>query len=218
MVPRSENAAAIGSLEAVAPRDDRDASSAMMESHPTPWEGDAEAAPQFERVTDVLGPLEQIMLAADEEIGSIQQRVQGEADEMSAEVDERVRKAALEQRGRILKIREALTSSATEMATRFDAVLKILDQAERHFAIQARIEPEPSQAGNGVGEVRVTVTERQRVTISHDQQPPPAKPATPAPPPPPLMDSSLGVPQPQEAPPQSKGIRRFFRRITRRAA
>ncbi len=170
----------------------------MTESHPTTWEGDAEAAPQFERVSDVLGPLERIMLAADEEIGSIQQRVESEAGEMSEEVDERVRKAALEQRGRILKIREALTSSATELATRFDAVLKILDQAERHFAIQARIEPEPSQAGNGVGEVRVTVTERQKVTIAHDhgpqpQQPPPAKPATPAPPPPPLFDSSLGT-------------------------
>lgn len=205
----------------------------MTEPHPITWEGDAEAAPQFERVTDVLGPLEQIMLAADQEIGSIQERLESETGEMSEQLDERVREAALEQRGRILKIREALTSSATELATRFDAVLKILDQAERHFAIQARIEPEPSEVGDGLGEVRVTVTERQKVTISHDHQappqaqppppqhatpappPPPPQHATPAPPPPPpLIDPTLGASPPRE----EKGIRRFFRRIRRKAA
>jgi hypothetical protein len=227
MGPRGENAVAIGSLDAVASRADRDVPSAMTEPHPIRSEGDAEAAPEFARVSEVLGPLEQIMLAADEEIGSIQQQVESETNEMSSKVEERIRGVALEQRARVLEVREALTSSATEMANRFDAVLKILDQAERHFAIQAGVESQPSGAGNGVGEVRVTVTERQRVTISGDppEAPPPfagdqpeAPPALapPVPPPPPFIGSTPGD-SPAEAQ-QGKGIRRFIRRITRRAA
>jgi hypothetical protein len=207
-------APALDSLEAIAPwHEGRGASSAMTDpqptTQPTTLEGDAEAAPEFERVTDVLGPLEQVVLAADQEIGSIQERVEDETGEMSTQVDVRVREAAMEQRNRVLQMREALTSRATELATRFDAMLKILDQAERELAKQGLPE---GQTGDGASDVRVTVTERRRVTIAHDE-PPSAKPDAPGPPP--LESPNLNL-QPKEE--EGKGIRRWFRRFKRSAA
>ena len=201
-------APALDSLEAIVPwHEVRGASSAMTDPHPTTLEGGAEAAPEFERVTDVLGPLEQIVLAADQQIGSIQERVESETGEMSTHVDVRVREAALEQRNRILQMREALTGRATELATRFDAMLKILDQAERELAKQGLPPGEPS---DGASEVRITLTERRRMTISRDE-PPAAK--LDAPGPPPLESSELSFPpKEQKAPKKQKGIRRWFRR------
>jgi hypothetical protein len=199
---------ALDSLEAFVPwHEGRGASSAMTDPHPTTLEGGPEAAPEFERVTDVLGPLEQIVLAADQQIGLIQERVESETGEMSTDVDVRVREAALEQRNRILQMKEALTSRATELATRFDAMLKILDEAERELAKQGLPPGEPSA---GVSEVRVTLTERRRMTISHDE--PPAAELD-APGPPPLESSKLSSP-----PKEQKGIRRWFRRFKRSAA
>jgi hypothetical protein len=201
-------AAALDSLESIVPwHEGRGGFSAMTDPHPTTLEGGAEAAPEFERVTDVLGPLEQIVLAADQEIGSIQERVESETGEMSTHVDARVRQAALEQRARVLEMREALIGRASELATRFDAMLKILDQAERELAKQGLPEGEPSDSG---AEIRVTLTERRRVTISQDQ-PPSAEAAAPGAPP--LESAKLSFP-----PKEGKGFRRWFRRFKRSAA
>jgi hypothetical protein len=203
-------ALALDSLDAIAPwQEGRGASSAMTDPQPTTLEDGAEAAPEFERVAEVLGPLEQIVLAADQEIGSLQDRVESTTDEMSTRVDVRVREAAMEQRNRILEMREALTSRATELATRFDAMLKILDQAERELAKQGL---PPGEPADGASDVRVTLTERRRVTISHDEP----QPETPdAAGPPPLESPELSFPQQEQ---EQKGIRRWFRRFKRSAA
>jgi hypothetical protein len=182
----------------------------MTNPHPTRLEGDAEAAPEFERVADVLGPLEEIVLAADQEIGSIQGRVDSESDEVSTRVDERVREAAMEQRNRILQMREALTSRATELATRFDAMLKILDQAEHELAKQGLPEGAP---GDSASDLRVTLTERRRLTISHDE---PLSTEPDAPGPPPIESSTLSFPPKEDE--DGKGIRRWLRRFKRSAA
>jgi hypothetical protein len=133
-----------------------------MGPHPAKKEEGGDAArPEFDRVTEVLGPLEQIVLAADQEIGSLQQRVDTEADEMSTRIDRRVREAALEQRERVIKMRSELTDAASRLATRFETMLDILDQAERQLAMQGL--PEAEAAG-----LRITLTERRRVTFSHE--------------------------------------------------
>jgi len=78
--------------------------SAMMEGQPKAedqpkaLEDGVESPPEFDRVADVLGPLEQVVLAADEQLGSIQQRVSSEAGEMSAQAEKRIREASDEQR------------------------------------------------------------------------------------------------------------------------
>ena len=51
---------------------------AVMERHPATAQSAEQKPPMFERVTDVLGPLEHIVVAADQEIGSIQERVESE--------------------------------------------------------------------------------------------------------------------------------------------
>src|SRR3954466_9199575 len=113
--PEGQSAESIGSAEKVEAAE-------RVEVQPQPDEAERaeQARPEFERVTDVLGPLEQIVLAADQQIGSLQERVDSEGGEVSVRIQQRVSEAALEQRGRVLKMREELTGAATQLATRFE--------------------------------------------------------------------------------------------------
>ena len=201
-----------------------------MGPHPAKKEEGGDAArPEFERVTEVLGPLEQIVLAADQEIGTLQQRIDTEADEMSTRIDRRVREAALEQRERVIKMRSELTDAASQLATRFETMLDILDQAERQLAMQGL--PESEAAG-----LRITLTERRRVTMSHEgpapgqaeiekstteqtptDQPPTEQPETTQPvskPPPDIAASATGASIGKDAATEKrKGIRGLWRRV-----
>ncbi len=133
----------------------------MSESKPMNLEAGVESPPQFDRVADVLGPLEQIVLAADQELGTIQRQVVSKTGESAAEIERRVRESALEQRQRVAELRGELTQRVTELAGRFDALLAVLDEADRELAGWAG---EPA-------DLSVTVTERQRVQISHETPP-----------------------------------------------
>jgi hypothetical protein len=189
--PEGQSAESIGSAEKVEAAE-------RVEVQPQPDEAERaeEARPEFERVTEVLGPLEQIVLAADQEIGSLQERVDAESGEVRSRIQTKVREGALEQRGRVVKMRAELTDAATQLATRFETMLDILDQAERQLASQAGESPEP--------EMRVTLTERRRVTFSHEQTEP-GPPPSAAPP-------VLEAPAESEAPKKQKRIRGWFRR------
>ena len=144
----------------------------MTEGKPTRSGADMEAPPEFDRVADVLGPLEQIVLAADQKLGSIQQQVASQAGDSTAEIERRVRESAVDQRRKVAELRGELTERVTELAGRFDALLGILDQADRELAGWAG---EPT-------DVSVTVTERQRVQLSPQAPPgvpPGAQPGAP---------------------------------------
>ena len=175
----------------------------MTEGKPTRTGADVDAPPEFDRVADVLGPLEQIVLAADQRLGSIQQQVAAQAGETNVEVERRVREAAVEQRQQVAELRKALTERVSELAGRFDSLLSILDEADRALAIAS---------GEPGGDVRVTVTERQRLEISHEQ--PPAEAAATPPGAPPSAAPAGEAPKPRK----EKGIRRFFRRPSKRSS
>jgi hypothetical protein len=180
----------------------------MTESEPVTIEGGTETPPEFDRVADVLGPLEQIVLAADQRLGSIQQQVAAQAGESNVEVERRVRDAAVAQRQQVAELRKALTDRVSELAGRFDALLSVLDEADRALAIAA---------GEGVGDVRVTITERQRLEISHEEAPEEGVAATA----PPTQGPPASVAPPGEASEPRKekgGIRRWFRRSKRSSA
>ena len=202
------------SLEAVDPwQEGSGSTNAMMEGQPKALEGGVESPPEFDRVADVLGPLEQVVLAADQQLGSIQQRVSSEAGEMTAQAEQRIREASDEQRRRIAELRGELTDRVSELATRFDAMLTVLDEVDRTLAVQGGWS---NGAGDRGSDVRVTVTERHRVEISHEEpaageQEPEAAPTSVAPP----VDSP--VPPPKEKK-KKKGIRRWFRRSKRSSA
>ena len=208
---------ALGSLDRVVPgREGESVSSVETQGHPAGPEGGEQARggseqtrPEFERVTDVLGPLEQIVLAADQQIGSIQEQVDEESGEASTRIERRVREAALEQRGRVVKMREELTDAASRLATRFETMLDILDQAERQLSRQGL----PEGEANGGREMRVTLTERRRVTISHEGPPSTAQQDSA---PPPMIAAGKevepGKPGKEVEPGKRKGIRGWFRR------
>jgi hypothetical protein len=153
----------------------------MTEGKPTTTGTEVDAPPEFDRVADVLGPLEQIVLAADQKLGSIQQQVASQAGDSTADVERRVRESALEQRQKVAQLRGELTERVTELAGRFDALLGVLDEADRELAGWAG---EPT-------DVSVTVTERQRVQLS-PQAPPGVAPGSPPGAPPGL--TTPGVP------------------------
>jgi transposase-like protein len=192
--------------------------SAMMEGQPKAedqpkaLEDGVESPPEFDRVADVLGPLEQVVLAADEQLGSIQQRVSSEAGEMSAQAEKRIREASDEQRRRIAGLRAELTDRVSELATRFDAMLTVLDEVDRTLAIQGGW----SDGADRGSDMRVTVTERHRVEISHEElaadkqesDVPPESDGPPASVAPPVDSPVL----PQKEKKKKKGIRSWFRR------
>src|SRR5205814_26274 len=60
----------------------------------------------------------------------------------------------------------------SELATRFDAMLTVLDEVDRALAVQGGWSNGSSERTSG--DVKVTVTERQRVEIAHDA---PAQPS-----------------------------------------
>jgi hypothetical protein len=185
--------------------------SAMMEGQPTMAFEDVESPPEFDRVADVLGPIEQVVLAADQQLGSIQQRASSEAGEMSAQAEQRIREASDEQRRRVAELRAELTDRVSELATRFDAMLTVLDEVDRTLAVQGGWSDGATDRGS---DVRVTVTERHRVEISHEEpaageQEAEASPASVAPP------GETPVPPRKET---KKGIRRWFRRSKRSSA
>jgi hypothetical protein len=183
---------------------DSGSASPIMEQR-TALEGAIESPPEFDRVADVLGPLEQVVLAADHQLGSIQQRVSNEAGEMSAQAEQRIREASEEQRRRVAQLREELTNRVSELAIRFDAMLNVLEEVDRSLAVQG--------VGDGTGDVRVTITERHRVEISHEElaigaQEAEAVPASVAPP--------LDTPGPAKQE-NKKGIGHWFRRFKKSA-
>jgi small-conductance mechanosensitive channel len=177
----------------------------MTESPPAPIEGGAESPPEFDRVADVLGPLEQIVLAADQRLGTIQQQVATQASETNLDVERRVRETAAEQRRQVAELRRALTERVSELAGRFDALLSVLDDADRALAIAS---------GEPAGEVRVSAPEHQQLGAPHEQPTEEATAAVPAQGPPP---SAAATDQANE-PRKEKGIRRFFRRPSKRAS
>jgi hypothetical protein len=193
------------SLEAFEPwREGSGSTNTFMEPQPTAIEGGMEGPPEFDRVADVLGPVEQVVLAADQQLGSIQQRVSAEAGEMSAKAEQRIREASDEQRRRVAELRGELTNRVSELAIRFDAMLNVLEEVDRSLAVQGM--------GDGTGDVRVTVTERHRVEISHEQPAVGARDAEAAP-----ASVALPVDIPVPAKQKKKGIGRWFRRSKKSA-
>ncbi len=180
----------------------------MTEAQPETLDGGAVSPPQIDRVAEVLGPLEQVVLAADQQLGSIQQQVSVQEGEEAAHVESRVREAAVAQRKRIGDLRGEMTDRRAEITARFDAILALLDNVDRDLA---------ARAGAG-SDVHVTLTERQRVEIAHDvppaaglAPPPPATPSVPGAPP-----NLPGASAPESAKPRKeKGFARWFRRSKR---
>jgi hypothetical protein len=153
-------------------------------TRPISLEGGAERPPEFDRVADVLGPLEQIVQAADQKLASIQEQVAAQAGDASTEVERKIQAAAIEQRGRVADLRKELTDRVTELAGRFDTLLSVLDDVDRELATTA-------------GEVRVTMTEQQTAEI-------PAKAEPPAGPPQVQPTSATAPPAPAGAPAEPK--------------
>lgn len=202
---------AVDSLDEIWPSPpSRGPTSSMTETQPdtqptTLDEGEV-SPPQFDRVAEVLGPLEQVVLAADQKLGSIQQQVSVQAGEESAHVERRVREAAVAQRQRIGDLRQELTGRRSELSARFDAILQLLEEVDRDLALRA---------GEGGADVRVTLTERQRVEVSHEIPPAIDLTAAPAAGPPSTAPAAAATPS---KPPKERGFARWFRRSKRESA
>lgn len=185
----------------------------MNEPQPKTVEQGEVSPPQFDRVAEVLGPLEQVVLAADQRLGTIQQQVSVQAGEEAAQIERRVREAAATQRQRIAELRGELTDRRSELSARFDAILSLLDEVDRDLALRA---------GQGSPDLAVTLTERQTVEVAHDLPTQPNLAAPPAAQPFGVPGAPPGTPPAAAAQPvkpaKENRFSRWFRRSKRSSA
>lgn len=199
----------------------------VMDRQPIKSEGGEGSAAEPDHLADVLSPLEQILLAADQELGAIRGRVDLEAGRDSERAQQRVREATLDQQRRVALMRAELTDRASALAACYEEMLNLLDQAESYLAIRAQ----SLESGVGDGAVKVTLTERRRLTFAHEPQQPAVAsdqpivenqaPSQPTESVPAAIGEGLATATEfdgQPAPSEQKGIRRWWRRLTRSAA
>jgi len=155
--------------------------------------------------------IERILLATEERLEAIRADASRAAGELGSDTERRAREMALERRDRVARMRDELTASAAGLAVRFEAMLDMLEAAERELSRQAG-EPEPvrdERERHWSRALRLTLRERQRVTFSEDVPPELREDLFPEPQPSPSAD---------EPPPRPKRRRRWWRRWLREAA
>ncbi|MEK6277122.1 MAG: hypothetical protein AABM29_03805 [Actinomycetota bacterium] len=123
-----------------------------------------------------------ILLSTEDELASIRQRAHTGAREIGEDAERRTRDLALERRSRIAELRAELEARALALAVRFEAVIEMLDAAERELARRAG-QPEPvrdAREAHWRSAIHLTLRERARFTVSHEEPSGPAA-ASPAP-------------------------------------
>jgi hypothetical protein len=146
-----------------------------------------------------------IMQAAEGEVADVFSRAEEAVTAMAAAAERRVQDQTRERRGELARLRRDLTDSASALAHRFEAMLDLLENAEAELARRAG-EPyeRRSRPDDRVEAIRLTVRERQRITIP--QEAPPQRPSL----------VSVGEPPAKQAPERRR--RRWWRLWTREAA
>ncbi|MEK6277121.1 MAG: hypothetical protein AABM29_03800 [Actinomycetota bacterium] len=131
---------------------------------------------------DAMSPLDRIVLVTERELAAIEQRAEAEAERMSGRTDRHVREMARDRRRQLILLRAELIDRVTALAIRFEGLLEVLDSADAELnRVIGDDENDFSDDQDGAeNQIRVTVSERRRMTISHDLSDAPLPP-TPMP-------------------------------------
>ncbi len=124
--------------------------------------------------------VDRILASTESAVSSIVRRTEHEVRGMAAEVDARIAREAIERTARLTRLRHELTERAAELAVHFDAILAQID------AVDAALAPSAGHGHQGrvdrqTAAVRMTLRERQRISVAYDQPVPTVDVVTPAP-------------------------------------
>ena len=144
-------------------------------------ESRAETSDVGDPTDDAMSPLDRIVLVTERELAAIEERTEAEAQKMSGRTDRHVREMALDRRRQLILLRAELIDRVTALAMRFEGLLELLDSADAELSrLIGDEEAAAIDDGRTDDQVKVTVSERRRMTFSHDVSGPPMPP-TPMP-------------------------------------
>jgi hypothetical protein len=112
------------------------------------------------------GTLGDVLVSTESEVAAIMRRAEQEVARLDSEAEERLHRQMAQRREQLAELRWELTERASLLASRFEAMLDLLDAAE----IQLGGEP-PTPRVDGderMDAIRMTLRERRRVSFAHE--------------------------------------------------
>ncbi len=130
--------------------------------------------------------VDRILASTESAVASIVRRTEHEVRGMAADLDSRIARDAIERTARLVQLRRDLTDRASTLATHFEAILDQLDAVEAALAVNtggaqgARHGAEPGDTR--VTAIKMTLRERQRISVAYEEPVRPVEAAHQAPP------------------------------------
>jgi hypothetical protein len=150
--------------------------------------------------------VDRILASTESAVASIVRRTEHEVRGMAADLDARIARDAIERTARLVQLRRELTERASALAVHFEAILDQLDAVETALAAgsgAARAAAEPGDSR--LMAIKMTLRERQRISVAYEQPEQPAE----------VPDLTPPAPMPMAVP---ESRRRWWRGRRREAA
>lgn len=170
----------------------------------------AEAIGEPDLAAEATRAIDEVLAATETRVVEIGCRAEEDSALIGAELEERARIDSSSRRAEIALLRAALTERASGLALRFEALLDMLEEAEKRFAERAG-EPSGEPAAEEeeeVAAIKFTLRKRQKITFAKE----PTAPGAPG-----VIDAHT-TPQPVVEGSVAPRRRRWWRRWLREAA
>lgn len=131
--------------------------------------------------------VDRILASTESAVASIVRRAEHEVRGLAADLDSRIARDAIERTARLVQLRRELTDRASTLAVHFEAILDQLDAVEAALAINAGgargARPGTEPGDSRLAAIKMTLRERQRISIAYEEPAQPAEAAPQTPPP-----------------------------------
>lgn len=137
--------------------------------------------------TDATETVDRILSSTESAVAAIVRRTEQEVRGMAAEFDARMTRDALERTARLTQLRRELTDQASALAVHFEEILNQLEAVEAALGMRAgggsTGHAPPDSRDPQVAAIKMTLRERQRISLAYDLpgQPPVEAAAPPSP-------------------------------------
>jgi len=119
--------------------------------------------------------VDRILSYTESAVASIVRRTDHQIREIAAEVDARASRDATEHSARLAQLRRDLTDRATALAVHYEEILNQLDAVEETLTaiggerMGGAEQPRPEQNDARVRAIKMTLRERQRISVAYEQ-------------------------------------------------
>jgi hypothetical protein len=125
--------------------------------------------------------VDRILSYTESAVASIVRRTEHQVREIAAEVDARATLDAAERSAQLAELRRELTDRASALAVHYEEILDQIDAVEAAMAALAgeRAEQRPTEQGDArVRAIKMTLRERQRISVAYEEPSAPIVEAT----------------------------------------